>query len=75
MLRRKKPTAALCLAILCSMRTAAAEDAPVTPSPAAERAASLREQNTISGSTGLLRLSAPGSGDVGTFRLSLLADG
>ena len=71
MLRKKTLTAPLCLAIVCSIRAAAAEDAP---SPTAERVASLREQNSISGSTGLLRLSAPSSGAAGTFRLSLLAD-
>lgn len=41
---------------------------------AADRNASLREQNNISGTSGLLHLAAPGSGESGTFRLSLLAD-
>jgi outer membrane protein OmpA-like peptidoglycan-associated protein len=72
MLRKKNLTVPLCLALLCSVRAAAAEDAP---DAAAERAATLREQNNISGNTGLLHLSAPGSGAVGTFRFSLLADG
>jgi outer membrane protein OmpA-like peptidoglycan-associated protein len=72
MLRKKKLTLPLCLAMLCSVRVAAAEDAPA---PGAERASSLREQNNVSGNTGLLHLSVPGSGAAGTFRLSLLADG
>jgi outer membrane protein OmpA-like peptidoglycan-associated protein len=45
-----------------------------TPVFAADRVASLREQNNISGTSGLLHLAAPGSGEPGTFRLSLLAD-
>ena len=36
------------------------------------RAASLHEQNTIDGSTGLLRIVQASSGAVGTFRMSLL---
>lgn len=42
--------------------------------PESDRRASLLEQNTVSGSTGLLRLSRPGSGAAGTFRLSVLFD-
>jgi outer membrane protein OmpA-like peptidoglycan-associated protein len=38
-----------------------------------KRLASLREQNNLNGSTGLLRLTAPSSGAPGTFRFSLLA--
>jgi outer membrane protein OmpA-like peptidoglycan-associated protein len=45
------------------------------PAPAATRALSLREQNNVSGSTGLLHVSAPGSGAASTFRVSALADG
>jgi len=71
MLTKKRLTAACCLAMVCSSRTAAADEAQ---NAAAERAASLREQNSVSGSTGLLHLSEPGSGEAGTFRLSLLGD-
>lgn len=39
-----------------------------------ERIESLKEQNGISGSTGLLRTAAAGSGAPGTFRLSLMMD-
>lgn len=39
-----------------------------------ERRESLKEQNTISGSSGLLRTAAAGSGAPGTFRLSLMVD-
>jgi outer membrane protein OmpA-like peptidoglycan-associated protein len=45
-----------------------------TDSKQPERRSSLFEHNAISGSTGLLHLSEPGSGAVGTFRLSLLGD-
>ncbi|MES1175797.1 MAG: OmpA family protein [Myxococcales bacterium] len=41
---------------------------------AARRRSSLLEQNTVSGSTGLLHLARPGSGAAGTFRLSVLFD-
>ncbi|HXK17289.1 MAG TPA: OmpA family protein [Polyangiaceae bacterium] len=58
--------AALGLALLCFSRAADAQAEP--------RAGSLREQNNISGNTGLLHSSAPGSGAAGTFRLSVLAD-
>ncbi len=68
--------------------TAASQSAPAQNAPAQtatlpptqaqsetdQRRASLLEQNTISGSTGLLRLSRPGSGAAGTFRLSILFD-
>jgi outer membrane protein OmpA-like peptidoglycan-associated protein len=50
------------------------EPPPAGDEPASSRRASLFEQNTISGSTGLLRLIEPSSGAAGTFRLSLLAD-
>jgi outer membrane protein OmpA-like peptidoglycan-associated protein/methionine-rich copper-binding protein CopC len=43
-------------------------------SDANARRASLREQNAVSGSTGLLHLVQPSSGAAGTFRVSLLAD-
>ena len=59
----RSSSAALCLVLLAA------------PSAfAADRVESLREQNTVSGTSGLLHLAAPGSGEPGTFRLSLLAD-
>lgn len=72
------------VALIGTVRRAQAEDAPSHaadsdakkgPDPAAIRALSLREQNNISGTTGLLHLSAPSSGAASTFRVSALADG
>jgi OmpA-OmpF porin, OOP family len=55
---------------------AAHEGSLLAPSsPEAERRrASLLEQNSTSGSTGLLHLTRPGSGAAGTFRVSVLFD-
>lgn len=39
-----------------------------------ERKESLKEQNTVSGTSGLLRTRSAGSGAAGTFRVSILAD-
>ncbi len=49
-------------------------DSSTNNNESSARRDSLFEQNTVSGSTGLLHLTEPGSGAVGTFRLSLLAD-
>lgn len=62
--------------LTATVRRAQAEDSsPKKPDPALVRTLSLREQNNVSGTTGLLHLSAPSSGAAGTFRLSLLGDG
>jgi len=74
---------AVSVALIGTVRRAQAEDAPAgggdtpskAPDPAAARTLSLREQNNVSGTTGLLYLSAPSSGAESTFRVSALADG
>jgi outer membrane protein OmpA-like peptidoglycan-associated protein len=53
---------------------AGALDSSTDSNESTPRRDSLFEQNAVSGSTGLLHLVEPGSGAVGTFRLSLLAD-
>jgi outer membrane protein OmpA-like peptidoglycan-associated protein len=53
----------------------AADDSNKAEDPAAARELSLREQNNISGTTGLLHLALPSSGADGTFRVSILGDG
>ncbi|HTQ06671.1 MAG TPA: carboxypeptidase regulatory-like domain-containing protein [Polyangiaceae bacterium] len=73
----KKPLLlAVGLALIGTARRAHAEDSPSKgPDPAATRALSLREQNNVSGTTGLLHLTAPASGAENTFRVSVLGDG
>ncbi len=77
--QRKTVVRTLFAALTLSTAATRAQEAVPAPSapdaavPTARRA-SLLEQNTISGSTGLLRLIEPSSGAAGTFRISLLAD-
>jgi OmpA-OmpF porin, OOP family len=62
---------------IASPQTAAAQNAAPSDDTVAEaerRRASLLEQNTVSGGTGLLHLTRPGSGAAGTFRVSVLFD-
>ncbi len=73
---KKSLLLAIGAALIGTVGRAQAEDAPPKqPDPAATRTLSLREQNNISGATGLLHLSAPSSGAPDTFRISALGDG
>ena len=53
---------------------AAGADVPAAEETQDDRVRSLQEQNSIYGSTGLLRTVAAGSGAAGTFRVHLLVD-
>jgi len=67
---------ALAIAFAVSTRLAHAQNAPPpTPLSSAQAPTSASEQNGASGSTGLLHLRGSNSGEVGSFRLSLMADG
>jgi outer membrane protein OmpA-like peptidoglycan-associated protein len=73
---KKMMLLAVSVALIGTVRGAHADEAPAKGSePAAGRTRSLRDQNNVSGTTGLLHLSAPSSGADGTFRVSALADG
>jgi len=67
---------AVCVTLIGVARVShAANVSSESDDPGAARVLSLREQNNVSGTTGLLHLAAPGSGAAGTFRGSLLGDG
>lgn len=76
MLRSHASLLSLAVALVAIPRVARAQNAPPFPAKTLPPASvSANEQNGISGSTGLLHLRGAGPGKVGTFRLSLLADG
>jgi outer membrane protein OmpA-like peptidoglycan-associated protein len=61
-------------ASLDAQGASAGADVPPAEETPEDRVRSLQEQNTIYGSTGLLRTMAAGSGAAGTFRVHLLVD-
>ena len=82
---QKSPFYTFFVVCLLSVRTAQGEPAAASPAsgavagPSAQQSRQVRrdslfEQNSSTGSTGLLHLSAPSSGAAGTLRVSLLAD-
>ncbi len=75
MLRLTPRLLAVAVALFVTARVARAQNAPSSDPPKSTTSVSGKEQNSTSGSTGLLHLQGANSGAVGTFRLSLLADG